>query len=127
DVTAGLARPADAPDQGAEARRVHEGDRRQVDEQVALVGQLAERVAELPDGVGVELAHRAAHGVAVGLVYLDVEHELRLPGTRSGDGSGVPPPCRPPSPDRRRPVAEPPTAAAGTRSPPARSLPTVPD
>src|SRR5690606_10399757 len=79
-----------------------------VDEQVALVGQLAERVAELPDGVGVELAHRAAHGVAVGLVYLDVEHELLLPGTRSGDGSGVPPPCRPPSPDRRRPVAEPP-------------------
>src|SRR5690606_6489737 len=84
---------------------------RQVDEQVALVGQLAQRVAELPDGVGVELAHRAAHGVAVGLVYLDVEHELLLPGTRSGDGSGAGTPCRPPSRDRSGPVANPPPPA----------------
>ena len=80
-VAAGLAGPADAADQRPEARRVHERHRRQVDEQVALVGQLAERIAELPDGVGVELADGPADGVAVGLVDLDVEH-ASPPGTR---------------------------------------------
>ena len=89
-VAARLAGPADAADQRPEARRVHERHRRQVDEQVALVGQLAERIAELPDGVGVELADGPADGVAVGLVNLDVEHCFSSrdpPGDRSGGRS----------------------------------------
>jgi hypothetical protein len=86
-VSACLAGPADAADQGAEPRRIHERHRRQVDEQVTLVGQLSQGVSELPDRVGVELTYRSADRVTVRLVNLDVEHVLLLPnpiGDRSG-------------------------------------------
>src|SRR4029453_6724628 len=82
-----LPRPADAPDQGTEPRRVHERHRGKVDEQVPLVGQLSQGVSELPDRVGVELAYWPADRVTVSLVNLNVEHLLLLLdpiGDRSG-------------------------------------------
>ena len=46
----------------------------QVDEQVRLAGQPAERLPELAHGVGVELTDRTAERVVGGLLHLDVEH-----------------------------------------------------
>ncbi len=63
DVAAGLPGPADAADEGAEAGRVHERNRRQVDEEAGDTCQLSERFPELADGVGIELADRTADGV----------------------------------------------------------------
>src|SRR3546814_6619184 len=66
--------PPDAADERAEACRVHEGHRRQVDQQVGVAGQATQRLTELVDGVGVELPHRTAKGVRSGFLHLDVEH-----------------------------------------------------
>src|SRR3546814_7706523 len=67
--------PPDAADERAEACRVHEGHRRQVDQQVGVAGQATQRLTELVDGVGVELPHRTAKGARSGFLHLDRSEE----------------------------------------------------
>ena len=72
-LAARLPRAADAADERAQPGRVDERHRRHVDQQLRPRRELAQRLAELADVVGVELTDGAADGVAVGLLDLDVE------------------------------------------------------
>jgi len=74
DLAPVLACPADATDERAEARRVHERDIGQVDHDARLVRQFPQRITEAGHGVGIELTNRTAERVAVGVVDFDLEH-----------------------------------------------------
>ena len=68
----GAAYPAD---EGTEPGRVNEGHAAHVDHEAGAGRQLGQSLAELADGERVQLAQRAANGVAAGrLLLLDFEH-----------------------------------------------------
>ena len=71
-VATQLARTADAPDQGTEARRVDKGHPAHVDNELRAGRQLGQRLAELAHRERVELADGPANRIAVGRLFVSM-------------------------------------------------------
>ena len=71
-----LASAADPADEGAQARRIHERHRGEIDDQATAVGHLGESLAELAHGKRLQIADRPAdEATPVRHVPLDRQHE----------------------------------------------------
>ena len=69
---------ADTADQRTETCGVHERDFGQVDQQLGFFGKIGERLTELADRVGVELASGTAQGVVIAILDVDLKHSFLL-------------------------------------------------
>ena len=94
DLVLVLAGSTNTADEGTEPGRVHERYVGQLDQEPGLVGQAGEGLAELPDGVGVELTLGAAQHIrlaSVGgdVVDVDLQHGNLQRGRRRWIGAAA--------------------------------------
>ncbi len=71
----GFAREAYSTDESTQAGGIHERHLRQVDQQVSLLGEASQGLAEAPNGVCVQLTGRLDEGVVLVLFNTDFEHD----------------------------------------------------